>query len=389
MTDAISLVRNSAVAAVPSTQWNVRLRDLASQSLFAESISLYWSMLRSGSSPDACSFPFTLKSCAALWLPVSGQQLHCHVIRGGFEAEPFVLSALISMYCKCGLQDSVTMLGLVPLCTVPDYLWLGRSLHDQCIKGGTDSEVAVLNSFITIYMKCGVLFSCAHLGAQKIGQEVWKLVEANALISMFAMGCMEMGEAGLTLFDDMIKSGIRPDGTVFVMVLSACSHSGLTDKGLALFSAMKRKCTLDPGPEHYTCVVDLVGRAGRLDDAMEFIGSMSVEPDGAVQGALFGAYSKNQEGIRRIRAMMRERERERAWIQLCGTQGNSSFFLAGDRSHEQAEEFYRMLDELETSVMEIAGNTDCDRGEEVSSSSHEHSERLAVAFGILNSIPGT
>ncbi|KAG7580865.1 Pentatricopeptide repeat [Arabidopsis suecica] len=144
MTDAISLVRNSAVAAVPSTQWNVRLRDLASQSLFAESISLYWSMLRSGSSPDACSFPFTLKSCAALWLPVSGQQLHCHVIRGGFEAEPFVLSALISMYCKCGLVEDARKVfeespqsshnalisecsagfsynaWAVPLCTVPD-----------------------------------------------------------------------------------------------------------------------------------------------------------------------------------------------------------------------------------------------------------------------------
>ncbi|KAG7624833.1 putative pentatricopeptide repeat-containing protein mitochondrial [Arabidopsis thaliana] len=567
-----SFVRNSAVAAVASTPWNVRLRELAYQSLFSESISLYRSMLRSGSSPDAFSFPFILKSCASLSLPVSGQQLHCHVTKGGCETEPFVLTALISMYCKCGLVadarkvfeenpqssqlsvcynalisgytanskvsdaaymfrrmketgvsvDSVTMLGLVPLCTVPEYLWLGRSLHGQCVKGGLDSEVAVLNSFITMYMKCGsveagrrlfdempvkglitwnavisgysqnglaynvlelyeqmkssgvcpdpftlvsVLSSCAHLGAKKIGHEVGKLVESNgfvpnvfvsnASISMYArcgnlakaravfdimpvkslvswtamIGCYGMhgmGEIGLMLFDDMIKRGIRPDGAVFVMVLSACSHSGLTDKGLELFRAMKREYKLEPGPEHYSCLVDLLGRAGRLDEAMEFIESMPVEPDGAVWGALLGACkihknvdmaelafakviefepnnigyyvlmsniysdSKNQEGIWRIRVMMRERAfRKKPGYSYVEHKGRVHLFLAGDRSHEQTEEVHRMLDELETSVMELAGNMDCDRGEEVSSTTREHSERLAIAFGILNSIPGT
>ncbi|ESQ48898.1 hypothetical protein EUTSA_v10022435mg [Eutrema salsugineum] len=567
-----SILRNSVVAAVASTPWNVRLRELAYQSLFAEAISLYRSMLRSGSSPDAFSYPFTLKSCAALSLPVSGQQLHCHVIRGGCEAEPFVLTALISMYCKCGLVgearkvfdenpqsrhlgvcynaliagykanskvtdavcmfrkmketgvpvDSVTMLGLVPVCTVPDHLWLGMSLHGQCVKGGTDSELAVLNSFVTMYMKCGsvefgrrlfdemhvkglitwnavisgyaqnglahdvlelyekmkssgvcpdpvtlvsVLSSCAHLGAKKIGQEVEKLIEANGfvsnmflsngLISMYArcgnlakaravfdiipvkslvswtamIGCYGMhgmAETGLKLFDDMIKSGMRPDGTVFVMVLSACSHSGLTDKGLELFGSMKREYNVKPGPEHYSCVVDLLGRAGRLDEAMEFIESMPVEPDGAVWGALLGACkiyknvdmaelafakvielepmnigyyvlmsniyscSKNQEGFWRIRVMMRERGfKKEPGYSYVEHKGKVQLFLAGDRSHEQTEEVYRMLDELETSVMEIAGNKDCDRGGEVSSSGREHSERLAVAFGILNTEPGT
>lgn len=566
-----SLVRSSGVAAVAPTPWNVRLRELAYNSLFGEAISLYRSMLRSGSSPDAFSFPFTLKSCAALSLPVSGQQLHCHVIRGGCEAEPFVLTSLMSMYCKCGLvedarkvfdenpqsrqlgvcynalisgytanskvsdavymfrtmketgvsADSVTMLGLVPVCTVPDYLWLGMSLHGQCIKGGTDSELAVLNSFVTMYMKCGlvelgrklfdempvkglitwnavisgyaqnglannvlelyekmkssgvcpdpvtlvsVLSSCAHLGAHMIGQEVEKLIEANgivsnvfvsnALISMYArcgnlakaravfdiipvkglvswtamIGCYGMhgmGETGLKLFDDMIKSGIRPDGAVFVMALSACSHSGLTEKGLELFGTMKREYNVEPGPEHCSCVVDLLGRAGRLDEAIEFIESMRVEPDGAVWGALLGACkihknvdmaelafakviefepmnigyyvlmsniysdSKNQEGIWRIRVMMRDRGfRKEPGYSYVEHKGRVHLFLAGDRSHEQTEEVYRMLDELETSVMEIAGNTDCDRGEEVLNSRREHSERLAVAFGILNTSPG-
>ncbi|XP_009146721.1 putative pentatricopeptide repeat-containing protein At3g11460, mitochondrial [Brassica rapa] len=561
----------SLVRRVASTPWNARLRELASQSLFSESITLYRSMLRSGSSPDAFSYPFTLKSCAALSLPVSGQQLHCHVIREGCVAEPFVVTALISMYCKCGLVedarkvfdestqshqlgvcynalisgytanakvadaaclfrtmkercvsvDSVTMLGLVPVCTVPDYIWFGMSLHGQCVKLGIDSELAVLNSFITMYMKCGsvesgrrlfdgvpvkglitwnavmsgcaqnglaydvlelyeemksygvrpdpvtlvsVLSSCAHLGAQRIGQEVEKLVEANgfvsnvfvsnALISMYArcgnlakargvfdvmpvrslvswtamIGCYGMhgmAETGVKLFDDMIKSGIRPDKTVFVMVLSTCSHSGLTEKGLELFDAMKREYKLEPGPEHYSCVVDLLGRAGRIDEAMGFIESMPIEPDGAVWGALLGACkihknvdmaevafakviefepmnigyyvlmsniytdSKNQEGIWRIRVMMRERGfKKEPGYSYVEHMGRVHLFLAGDRSHEQTEEVYRMLDELEASVMEIEGNTDCDRCGEVSSSTREHSERLAVAFAILNTSPG-
>ncbi|KAJ4893363.1 putative pentatricopeptide repeat-containing protein [Raphanus sativus] len=566
------MATGSLVRRVASTPWNARLRELASQSLFSESITLYRSMLRSGSSPDAFSYPFTLKSCAALSLPASGQQLHCHVIRYGCVAEPFVLTALISMYCKFGLVedarqvfdentqshhlsvcynalisgytvnskvadalsmfrrmkeigvsvDSVTMLGLVPVCTVPDYVWFGMSLHGECVKEGIDSELAVLNSFITMYMRCGsvesgrrlfdevpvkglitwnavisgcaqnglayhvlelyeemkssgvrpdavtlvsVLSSCAHLGAREVGQEVEKLVEAdgfvsnvfvsNALISMYArcgdlakargvfdampvrslvswtamIGCYGMhgmAETGVKLFDDMIKSGIRPDKTVFVMVLSTCSHSGLTSKGLELFGAMKREYKLEPGPEHYACVVDLLGRAGRLDEAMVFIESMPIEPDGAVWGALLGACkihknvdmaelafakvielepmnigyyvlmsniyteSKDQEGIWRIRVMMRERGfKKEPGYSYVEDKGRVHLFLAGDRSHEQTEEVYRMLDELETSVMEMAGNTDCDRCGEVPSSTREHSERLAVAFAILNTSPGT
>ena len=93
----------------------------------------------------------------------------------------------------------------------------------------------------------------------------------------------------MQLFDEMIRCNIRPDGTVFVSVLSACSHAGLTDVGLAYFDAMKMDYGLNPGPEHYSGVVDLLGRAGRLNDAENFIKTMPMKPDGAVWGALLGA----------------------------------------------------------------------------------------------------
>ncbi|XP_010552432.1 PREDICTED: putative pentatricopeptide repeat-containing protein At3g11460, partial [Tarenaya hassleriana] len=518
-------------------------------------------------------FPFAIKSCTALSLPFSGQQLHCQVIRSGCETEPFVLTALISMYCKCGLVeearkvfdetpvsmllgvcynalisgyaanskafdavslfrrmretgvsvDGVTMLGLVPVCTVPELLCLGMSLHGQCLKDGIDAELAVQNSFITMYMKSGsvdlgrklfeeipvkglvswnamisgyaqngfashvlelyekmkssgvrpdpvtlvgVLSACAYLGARSIGQEVELLIEANGfvsnvflcntLINMHARcgnlakaraffdripiknivswtgmiggyGMHGLGEKGLELFDEMVRSGLRPDGTVFVMVLSACSHSGLTERGLDYFTAMEREYKLEPGPEHYSCVVDLLGRAGQLDEARELIESMPIEPDSTVWGSLLGAckihrnvdmaelaferviqieptnvgyyvlmsniYSdtKNVEGVSKIRAMMRERNfRKEPGYSYVEHKGRVHLFLVGDKSHEQTEEIYRMLDELETFIMEIGEEGSCDKCKEVPPSSmREHSERLAIAFGILNTDPGS
>jgi pentatricopeptide repeat protein len=81
--------------------WNFRLRELAKQCEYTKALTLYLQMLRSGNTPDAFTFPFILKSCGALSLPISGAQLHCHVIKTGCGPDPFVQTSLISMYCKC------------------------------------------------------------------------------------------------------------------------------------------------------------------------------------------------------------------------------------------------------------------------------------------------
>ncbi|KAJ4831004.1 putative pentatricopeptide repeat-containing protein, mitochondrial [Turnera subulata] len=416
-------------------QWNTLLRELANKSLFPDALQVYLQMLRSGSAPNAFTFPFALKSCAALSLPFTGKQLHCHVLKTGCSPEPFLLTSLISMYCRLGSVESarqvfdenrhsskltvcynalvsgyalnsrakdavllfrqmrefgvaingVTILGLVPVCGVPGSLELGMAVHGCCVKLGLDVETAVGNCLLTMYAKCGeigcarkwfdemprkglitwnamingyaqnglaneviqlymqmeasgfrpdpvtlvgVLSSCANLGAHTFGKEVERRIEAcgfgynpflsNALINMYARcgnlkkardifngmpvksvvswtaiiggyGMHGQGKTAVELFDDMIRSGIRPDGAAFVSVLSACSHAGLTDSGLNYFEVMQKQYGLQPGPEHYSCVVDLLGRAGRLYEAQKLIESMQVKPDGAVWGALLGA----------------------------------------------------------------------------------------------------
>ncbi|XVE75950.1 hypothetical protein DITRI_Ditri12bG0133500 [Diplodiscus trichospermus] len=557
-----------------SIPWNTRLRELAKQCHYLQALTLYRQMLRCGSTPNAFSFPFALKSSASLSLPFAGQQLHCHVIKFGCSSEPFVLTSLISMHCKfntlenarkvfdknplsnqltvcynalisgyalnaqvfdvialfCRMRqngisvNSVTMLGLVPVISEPGYLSEGMSFHCSCVKLGLNLDYSVANCLLTMYVKCGavefgrklfdempqkglitwnamisgyaqnghaatvlelykemeaskvspdvvtflgVLSSCANLGAISVGREVEQRIVSsglglnpflnNALINMYARcgnlvkarglfdrmpvksvvswtaiiggyGIHGYGQIAVELFDEMIKGGIRPDAAAFVSVLCACSHAGLTEKGLDYFVEMRTKYQLQPGPEHYSCVVDLLGRAGRLTEALELINSMRVKPDGAVWGALLGAckihrnvemaelafnqvvefepenigyyvllsniYSaaENLEGVLKVRVMMREQKLKKdPGFSHLEYKGRVHLFLAGDRSHPQKEEIYRMVDELETLVKKFVG---CKKNEERRNNElflgmGVHSEKLAIVFGLLNSEPGT
>ncbi|MCD7452668.1 putative pentatricopeptide repeat-containing protein, mitochondrial [Datura stramonium] len=557
-----------------ATPWNTQLRNLSKHGQYYEALILYLQMLQSGATPNAFTFPFVLKSSASLSLPITGKQLHCHVFKLGCESEPFVQTALISMYCRCNLTESaqevfdeipqrsltvcynalisgyvqncnflngfslftemrqrgvpfnaVTFLGLVPGCTGPQYLWLGMSLHCLNVKCGLENDLTIANCLLTMYVRCasmeltrklfdhipekglitwnamisgyaqnglaaevlelyhemellqvnpdavtfvGVLSACANLGAQKIGLEVEEKIRSsgmrcnvflkNALINMYARcgnlvkariifdempeknlvswtaiiggyGIHGFGNIAVELFDKMIKTGIQPDGTVFVSVLSACSHAGLTKKGVNYLDLMKREYGLKPCSEHYSCIVDLLGRVGRLEEAHKLIESMEVEPDGAVWGALLGACkihknvelaelafnkvveleptnigyyvllsniyteANNSEGILRVRLMMRERKLKKdPGYSYFECKGKTHLFVAGDRSHPQTKEIYKLLNRLEDTASQHGGaNTN---GQEVINQEPPnimgvHSERLAIAFALLNTEIGT
>ncbi|XP_021908661.1 putative pentatricopeptide repeat-containing protein At3g11460, mitochondrial [Carica papaya] len=192
---------------------------------------------------------------------------------------------------------------------------------------------------------------------------------------------------------------------------------------------MKRNYDLQPGPEHYSCMVDLLGRAGQLDRAWKLIESMKVEPDGAVWGALLGAckihqnvelaeiafekvtdleptnigyyvllsnlYSdtNNLQGVLRVRIMMRERKlKKEPGCSYLEYKGRLHLFLAGDKGHVQAEEIYRMLNVLENLVAEsdeYKNHYQEKRNEELLIALGVHSEKLAISFGLLNTSPGT
>lgn len=395
-----------------------------------------------------------------------GMCVHGFCVKFGLDMDSSVGNCLLTMYVKSGEIDC------------------GRKLFNEMPRKGLITWNAMINGYaqnglannvLELYKEMeskgfctdpvtlvGVLSSCAHLGALSVGKEVERKMEGfgfssnpflnNALINMYARcgnlkkardifdgmpvksvvswtaiiggyGMHGQGEVAVELFDEMIRGGIKPDGTAFVSVLSACSHAGLANKGLDYFGVMERKYGLRPGAEHYSCMVDLLGRAGRLNEARELIESMQVRADGALWGALLGACkihrnvelaelafervieleptntgyyvllsnvyteARNLEGILRVRMLMRERKLKKdpgcSYVEF---KGRVHLFFAGDRNHPQTNEIYKKLNELENLVKDLDGckKNDHERREEYLNSMGVHSEKLAVAFALLN-----
>ncbi|KAK3024661.1 hypothetical protein RJ639_044277 [Escallonia herrerae] len=268
-----------------SSSWNTQLRELARQGQYEQGLHLYRQMLHSPAAPNAFTFPFALKSSAALSLPTSGEQLHCHVIKTGCHDEPFVQTALISMYCKCCLVgnarklfdespqskqltvcynalisgytqnsqfsnavalfcqmrlagvafNSVTMLGLIPGCTIPMHLVFGMSLHCCNVKSGLASDLSAQNCLLTMYVRCGSVELARRCfdGMPEKGLITW-----NAMISGYAQS--GLATHVLDLYREMESSGIGPDAVTLVGVLSCCANLGAQKVGREVEQKIER-----------------------------------------------------------------------------------------------------------------------------------------------------
>lgn len=258
-----------------------------------------------------------------------GMQLHCDIVKMGFDSDKPVSNALVDMYANCGkienslkvfqimkardtvtwntiitgcirskdhsilglrlvgqmrsegvMPDGATMLGILPMSS----FWHGKEMHGCIYKLGFESDVAIGNALIEMYFKCGSLknsvlvFNC---------MKTKDVVTWTALIS--AYGSNGEGERALTAFADMEALGFVPDSIIFITVIFACSHSGLVSEGLTIFDRMKKEYHIEPEMEHYACVVDLLARSGLLAEAEEFICSMPVQPDASIWGALLSS----------------------------------------------------------------------------------------------------
>ncbi|GJN17166.1 hypothetical protein PR202_gb04214 [Eleusine coracana subsp. coracana] len=182
------------------------------------------------------------------------------------------------------VPNSITIVSVLQACAGVNALSQGKVLHAYILRRGFDSLVSVLNALMAMYMKCGCL---------EVGQYIFdwigrrrNVVSWNSLISGYGMH--GFGHESLRVFEEMIKEGIPPNIITFVSVLGACSHAGLVDEGRRLFESMV-EYNVKPRAEHYACMVDLLGRAGHLDEAVELIQSMRIEPTPQVWGSLLGA----------------------------------------------------------------------------------------------------
>ncbi|KAF5187160.1 Pentatricopeptide repeat-containing protein [Thalictrum thalictroides] len=182
------------------------------------------------------------------------------------------------------LPTATTIVAVLSACADIGALDLGRSIHGYIEKNNLYSDATMNNALMDMYVKSGSLAT-----AEKIFKEIdikdkfsW-----TTMISGFAVhGC---GSDAVQVFSDMLRSGVDPNEVTFVALLSACSHAGLIDEGSKWFDIMSKVYLLEQKIEHYGCMVDLFGRAGRVEEAEHFVKRMQIEPDAVIWRSLLSA----------------------------------------------------------------------------------------------------
>eukprot|EP01018_Ginkgo_biloba_P016521 Gb_02086 [translate_table: standard] len=455
--------------------WNAIIAGYAQDGSGEESLKCFRQMQVESVMPNSVSIASVLPACAQLAALHHGKELHSYVIQSGFESNEFVRNALIDMYAKCGSTEDarqlfdtmsqrtliswnamiagyaqngncdeglnlfrqmhlanrkpnlVTIASILPVCARLAILQQGKEIHDYMIRSGLESYVILGNALIDMYSKCGSV---------ELARRVFDNMSERDVVSWTAMiagyGMQGNGEDAVKLFNQMQRSGMKPDHIAFVAILSACSHAGMVTEGRQYFDSMRNDYGIIPRMEHYACMVDLLGRAGWLDEAEDFIKKMPLEPSAVVWGSLLGACrihcnievgervaehlfkmkpenagyyvlmsnvygaARRWDDLAKVRTMMKDQGLKKnpgcTWIVV---KNNVHAFLVGDRSHPQSEEIYATLENL-SGQMKSAGyvpNTNFVlhdiQDEEKERILCGHSEKLAIAFGLINTCPGT
>ncbi|XP_007016304.2 PREDICTED: pentatricopeptide repeat-containing protein At3g46790, chloroplastic [Theobroma cacao] len=460
--------------------WNAHFRALTLAGFGEEVLGLYRQMNRTGIPSDRFTYTYVLKACVASECLVSllkkGKEIHAYILRHGYEAHVHIMTTLVDMYARFGcvscasfvfgempvrnvvswsamiacyakngksfealelfremmvethdsFPNSVTMVSVLQACAALAALEQGKLIHAYILRRGLDSVLPVISALITMYSRCGKL----ELG-QRIFDQMEKrdVVSWNSLISSYAVH--GFGKKAIQIFQEMIHQGVSPSPVTFVSVLGACSHAGLVEEGKWLFDSMHKEHGIYPSVEHYACMVDLLGRANRLEEAARIIDEMRIEPGAKVWGSLLGscrihcnvdlaerassrlfqlepvsagnyvlladiyAEAKMWDEVKRVRKLLETRSLQkvpgRSWIEV---KRKIYSFVSVDESNPQIEEIQSFLIKLSAEMKEkgYVPQTkvvlyDLNEGEK-ERILLGHSEKLAVAFGLINTNKG-
>ncbi|KAK7380184.1 hypothetical protein VNO78_32665 [Psophocarpus tetragonolobus] len=187
------------------------------------------------------------------------------------------------MVWECNRPNGVTVVCALSACGHTGMLQLGRWIHGYVYKNLFVFDSFVSNALVDMYGKCGSLGKAREvfeMNPEK-GLTSW-----NSMINCFALH--GQSDSAIAIFEQMVegRDGVRPDEVTFIGLLNACTHGGLVEKGYSYFEMMVREYGIEPQIEHYGCLIDLLGRAGRFDEAMDVVKGMSMKPDEVVWGSL-------------------------------------------------------------------------------------------------------
>ncbi|KAA8528790.1 hypothetical protein F0562_036145 [Nyssa sinensis] len=419
--------------------------------------------------PNEVTFISIISACTDMGAIDEGNCTHGFALRVGFLLETKVVNALINMYGKFGhlnlacrlfeamptpnlvswnsvvsvhvqngfsdeamdlfksmrragvKPDQATMVTLLQGCADLGVGKLADAVHGLIVSCGLISDITIATVLLSVYAKSGRL----HASYEVFGE--MKNPDRIAWTAMLAGYAVHgYGRDAIEFFDLMVKKGVEPDHVTFTHLLSACSHSGLIKEAKIYFKIMFSVYGVEPRMDHYSCMVDLLGRAGHLKAARVLIESMPMEPNSGIWGALLNAcriYGNIELGkevaerlfaldpsdsrnyimlsniyssagqwrdASKVRALMKERSLMRNPGCSFIEHGNKIYrFVVGDQSHPNSEKIFMKLEELIEKIQKagyvpetefVLHNVDEEVKQDMIS---KHSEKLAIAFGLL------
>ncbi|CDY10297.1 BnaC05g29820D [Brassica napus] len=453
---------------------NAMASNYVRQGLTKEALDVLSLMMDSGVRPDRISMLSAISSCSQLKNILLGKSCHGYVMRNGFESWDNICNALIDMYMKCRKQDTavkmfdrmlnktvvtwnsiiagyienegmfeeaievfrsmqgqegvdadgVTMMSIASACGHLGALDLAKWIYYYIEKNGTQLDVRLSTSLVDMFSRCGDPETAMSIfnGLANRDVSAWT-------VAIRAMAMSGNAERAIELFDEMIEQGLKPDGVVFVGALTACSHGGLVQQGKEIFESMKKLHGVSPEDVHYGCMVDLLSRAGLLEEAMQLIKSMPLEPNDVIWNSLLaacrvhgnvemaayaaakiqvlapertGSYvllsnvyasAGRWNDVAKVRLSMKEKGlRKPPGTSLIEIRGKTHEFTSGDESHPEMRKIEAMLDEVSRELGHVPDLSsvlmDVDEQEKRFMLSR-HSEKLAMAFGLISSNKGT
>ncbi|XAR54499.1 hypothetical protein NMG60_11029649 [Bertholletia excelsa] len=454
--------------------WNSMIDGYTQNGDSKEALALFEEMLDKGLQPTNVTIMQALHACADLGDITKGQFLHKLLCQLGLSSDVSVMNSLISMYCKCKLvnvaaeifenlrgktlvswnamilgyaqnghvtealnlfhemylqnikPDSFTLVSVIPALAELSVPRQAKWIHGLVMRTCFDNNVFVMTALVDMYAKCGAVITARKLFDMMDHRHVttW-----NAMIDGY--GTHGLGRTAVELFNEMLKGPVKPNDITFLCIISACSHSGLVKEGRNYFAMMKEDYHLEPSLDHYGAMVDLLGRAGQLSEAWDFIQNMPIKPGINVFGAMLGACKihKNvdfgewaarslfeldpEEGgyhvllsniyatasmwdkVAEVRVLMERKGLQKTpGCSLVDLKNEVHTFYSGSTGHPQSGRIYDFLEKLIDEIKAAGYVPDTNSIHDVEEDVHQqllnsHSEKLAIAFGLLNTSPGT
>lgn len=336
----------------------------------------------------------------------------------------------LNYFCKMRSKnikpDSFTMVSVIPALAELSVIRHAKWIHALVIRSCFEKNVFVMTALIDMYAKCGAVGTARALFDMMNERHVttW-----NVMIDGY--GTHGLGKAAVELFNKMLEGPTKPNDITFLCAISACSHSGLVEEGIHYFTSMKKDYGIEPVMDHYGAMVDLLGRAGRLNEAWDFIQKMPIEPGITVFGAMLGACKihKNVElgekaanrlfeldpdeggyhvllaniyaaasmwdKLAKVRTIMEKKGLQKTpGCSLVELKNEVHSFYSGSTNHPQSKRIYTFLETLIDEIKAAGYVPDTNSIHDVEDYVQEnllssHSEKLAIAFGLLNSSPGS